>query len=262
MHRLLCLTVAILPAGAQLRDNQERALTCDDRRGDRRLESSCEIREQTLPASGRLDVDGRQNGGITVKGWKQAGILVRAKVQAQAETEAAARSLGSQVRIDTTGNRVRAEGPSTQGREHWHVSYEIFVPHNTDLSLRAHNGGIAISDVRGRMEFDTVNGGLSLAHLAGNVRGRTVNGGVKVQLDGDRWDGDGLDTQTTNGGVSLVVPARYSARLETGTVNGGMRIDFPVTIQGSVTKRLSVQLGSGGPTIRAVTTNGGVTVKM
>ena len=44
-------------------------------------------------------------------------------------------------------------------------------------------------------------------------------------------------------------------------IRGGMRIDFPVTLQGSITKRLSVQLGSGGPTVRAVTTNGGVTVK-
>ena len=123
MHRLLCLTIALTPAWTQLRDKQDRTLACDDRRGDRRMESFCEIREQTLPASGRLDVDGRQNGGVRVKGWKQPGILVLAKVQAQAETEAAARSLGSQVRIDAAGNRVRAECPSTHGREHWHVSY-------------------------------------------------------------------------------------------------------------------------------------------
>jgi hypothetical protein len=240
---------------------QERTLQCDERSSSRRGESFCEMREVTVSAAGSLEVDGRQNGGIQVKGWKQSNILVRAKVQAHASTESEARSLVSQVRIETAGSRVRAEGPSTRDREWWSTSYEIFVPQAIDLTLRAHNGGIGILDVRGRIDFSTVNGGISLAGVAGNVRGRTVNGGVSAQLEGERWDGEGLDLETTNGGVALQVPDRYSARLETGTVNGGLRIDFPVTVQGSITKRLNVQLGSGGPTIRAVTVNGGVTVR-
>ncbi len=52
-----------------------------------------------------------------------------------------------------------------------------------------------------------------------------------------------------------------SARLETGTVHGGMRIDIPVTVQGKIEKELSIDLGSGGPTVRATTTNGGVSIK-
>jgi len=257
----LCFCLTLVSAGAQMRDNQDRTMVCDNRWGDRRLESFCEVREQTLTTAGRLDVDGRHNGSISVKGWKQSGILVRAKVQTRAHTEAEARSLGSQVRIDFAPGRVRAEGPSTRGREHWDVSYEIFVPHGSDLSLRAHNGGIAISDVRGQIDFDTVNGGVSLTRLAGNVRGRTVNGGLSINLEGNRWDGAGLDAETTNGGVSMVLPDGYSARLETGTVNGGMQVDFPVTIQGRISKRLEVQIGSGGPPIRAVTTNGGVSIR-
>jgi len=256
---LWCLCLA--PVWGQMRDNRDKTLGCSGRWGDRRLESFCEVREQTLPASARLSVDGRQNGGVSVKGWSQSNVLVRAEVRAQARTEAEAQRIGSEVRILTDGGRVRAEGPSVRDKEWWSVNYEVFVPHQTDLSLYAHNGGIAISDVRGDMEFDTVNGGVSLARLAGSVRGRTVNGGLSVQLEGDRWDGDGLDARTTNGGVSMVLPERYSAHLETGTVNGGMHIDFPVTVQGSITKRLQVKLGAGGATIRAVTTNGGVAIR-
>ena len=69
------------------------------------------------------------------------------------------------------------------------------------------------------------------------------------------------DTAIEKGGVTLLVPANYSARLETGTVNGGIDIDFPVTVQGRVGRRLSTTLGEGGPTVRAVTTNGGVRVR-
>ncbi len=257
----LCLGLILLPSRAQMRDNRDRTLTCDDRGGDRRLRSVCEIREQALAASGRLEVDGRRNGGVSVKGWNDNRILVRARVQAQAETESEARSLASQVGIEAAGSRVRADGPQMRDGGHWSVSYEVFVPHRTDLDLRAHNGGISVADVQGRIEFSTVNGGISLARLAGDVRGRTVNGGLSVLLEGDRWEGAGLDAQTTNGGVSMILPDRYSARLEAGTVNGGLHIDFPVTVQGDLTKRLSVQLGSGGATLRAVTTNGGVSIR-
>jgi hypothetical protein len=49
--------------------------------------------------------------------------------------------------------------------------------------------------------------------------------------------------------------------LETGTVNGPMSIDFPITVQGRIdTKRLSMDIGGGGPTVHVTTTNGPVTV--
>jgi hypothetical protein len=69
-----------------------------------------------------------------------------------------------------------------------------------------------------------------------------------------------LDVKTTNGGIVMSVPANYSAHLETGTVNGSLQIGFPVTVQGNITRELAVNLGSGGPTIRARTTNGGVRI--
>jgi hypothetical protein len=63
-----------------------------------------------------------------------------------------------------------------------------------------------------------------------------------------------------NGGVSLVIPRDYNARLETGTTNGGMRVDFPMTVQGLIGKHIHTQLGAGGPLVRVITTNGGVRV--
>lgn len=139
--------------------------------------------------------------------------------------------------------------------------FEVFVPNRTDLSLKAHNGGIAIAGVRGTIDFEGINGGVSLKRLAGTVRGSTVNGGLSIDLEGSRWDGSELDVRATNGGVSILVPENYSARLETRTVHGRIGIDFPVTVQGKFGRELSVNLGSGGPLVRATTTNGGVSIK-
>jgi DUF4097 and DUF4098 domain-containing protein YvlB len=80
-----------------------------------------------------------------------------------------------------------------------------------------------------------------------------------IELGGDRWDGESMDVSTTNGGVIMSVPENYSAHLETGTVNGSVNTDFPVT--GRITKQIALNLGSGGATVRAMTTNGGVNLK-
>jgi hypothetical protein len=230
--------------------------------GDRDYERHCEVRESTMPA-GPLNVDAGQNGGVQVEAWDRNEIRVRAIVQASGRELSDAKSLVSQVQVQSGGGRVYATGPENRNREWWSVSYRINVPRKNDLDLRASNGGITIVGVSGNMRFDTTNGGVRLQDVGGRVNGETRNGGLNVMLTGSRWDGEGLDVETSNGGVNLAIPDGYNAELETRTVNGGLRIDFPITVQGELTSRrgISTTLGSGGPLVRVRTTNGGVTIK-
>jgi len=268
MLRKQCVTAAVglaLAAGlvAQTRD---RALphspnsSCDDRSGDRHA-SHCEIREDTVSGANPLDVDASPNGGIHIYGSDRSDVLIRSKVAAQARSDADARRLVSGVRVDTSGGRVHAEGPTTGEDESWSVSFDISVPRTMMLTLNTRNGGIAIDDFHGTAKFKTVNGGVSLHNVGGDLRGATSNGGVTVDLDGDHWDGAGLDVETNNGGVKMSLPAGFSAELETGTVNGRINIDFPVNAQGRLDRHITTTLGAGGPKIRVVTTNGGVTIR-
>jgi hypothetical protein len=244
--------------------SKDGSLTCRDNHNwyNDRLAGNCEIREQTLvPSGGTIAVDGRQNGGVAVKGGDQNQIVVRARVQTGAPTDAEAADLAKQIRIETSGSRIFASGPENRQDYHWDVSYEILVPRRTDLSIETHNGGIAIADVSGRIDFNATNGGVVLKKVGGTVRGSTMNGGLVIELTGERWDGETLDVSTTNGGVIMSVPENYSAHLETGTVNGSISVDFPVSVQGRITKELAVNLGAGGPTVKAMTTNGGVRIR-
>jgi DUF4097 and DUF4098 domain-containing protein YvlB len=255
------LSLASLFALAQDKGNKE-SLACRDNWYSERLVGHCDMREQTLATTGGvLSIDGRQNGGVSVKGWDQNQILVRARVQTGATTAGEAEELAKQITIETGGGKVFASGPDSRRDYHWDVSYEVFVPRRSDLSLETHNGGIALAGVNGRIEFNALNGGVVLKQVGGNVHGTTTNGGVMVELAGDRWDGETLDVRTTNGGIVMSVPENYSAHLETGTVNGSLSIDFPVTVQGRITREIAVNLGSGGPTVRAMTTNGGVRIR-
>jgi hypothetical protein len=198
---------------------------CRDHGRDNDYYTFCEVREEMLPA-GPLTVDAGRNGGIRVEGWDRNEIRVQAVVNAHARSESDAKQLASGVQIQAGGGKVTSTGPETGRREWWSVSFRINVPRKNDLDLTAHNGGVTIAGVSGNITFETSNGGVRLTDLGGDVRGQTRNGGLNVTLGGSRWDGAGLDVETTNGGV-----------------NG-----------------ISTTLGSGGPPVRVRTTNGGLKI--
>jgi hypothetical protein len=257
------LCVVATPAVGQRAERFVR--DCEDRDYyDRRREHFCEVREMNVRVPQRgLAVDGRENGGVSFYGWDRNEILVRALIRTNAESREEARDLARQIQIDVSGETIRADGP-TSGRRYdsdWSVSYEVMVPRRIDLTARTHNGGIAVEDVEGRMDFDAENGGISIRSAAGSINAHTTNGGVSARLIGTSWNGERLDLSTTNGGVVLEIPRGYNAELETGTVNGGMNIDFPITIQGRIGRRITTTLGRGGPLVRAVTTNGAVRIR-
>jgi len=253
----LGLAAVLVASGAIAQERTD----CDDRFWGWRGPSAhvCEVRQLTVPAGGALSVDAGPNGSIRVTGENRRDVQVRAEVHAWGYDEAEVERIASAVNVRSDGV-LRAEGPDQRGRSGWSVNYEVLAPRDIDLTLETHNGSIAIEGVRGDLSFEAENGSLKLDGVAGNVRGRTTNGGVEAELTGETWEGTGLDLETTNGAVRLRIPEGYSARLETGTVNGGIDIDFPVTVQGRLGREFSTTLGGGGPLVRAETTNGQVRI--
>jgi hypothetical protein len=222
----------------------------------------CQMRRTTfaLP-SGHLSVD-TTNGGIDVIGEDRPDVALEARVTAWAPSEDEATSLLNQVVIDTAGGEVRDHGPHENffGRRGYNVDYHLHVPRHLSAEFHSTNGGIDLASLDGEIRFSTTNGGVDLNGLSGDVQGRTTNGGLDVALSGDHWQGEGLHADTTNGGVDLHVPDHYSAHLEAGTVNGGISVDFPVTVQGEIKNHLDTNIGSGGQTVHVQTTNGGVSI--
>ena len=222
---------------------------------------ACEVREYSFASDGDLVIDGGMNGGIHVTGWDGSEVRVEARVRAQAREQDRADEILEEVEVLANARLVEADGPDMRRREGWSVSYHVFVPYSTDLELETHNGGISLEDVSGRIRMSALNGGVKVSGAGGDVVGRTTNGGLSVELDGDRWAGEGLDLRTTNGGVTVAIPEGYSAEFETATVNGGFSLDMPMTLQGRLGRRLRSTLGDGGPPVRVTTTNGGVKIR-
>ncbi|MCA9729991.1 MAG: hypothetical protein KC729_20065 [Candidatus Eisenbacteria bacterium] len=219
----------------------------------------CEVRETVLPTRELLEIDGGLNGGIAVQSWDRNEIQILAKVTVQGERREWAEEALSGIGIDL-GDVIEAKISRDIAAQDVAVSYRIKVPRNTNLELRTHNGGIAIRDIVGELDFTAWNGGVELVGCGGSVNGVTKNGGLHVELVGTTWEGEGLSVETTNGGIELYIPEDYSAKLITGTVNGGLRVDYPLDERLDRSKQVRTTLGDGGPLVRVVTRNGGVEV--
>jgi hypothetical protein len=223
-------------------------------------EHACEVRSITIAKPGSLNVSS-MNGGIHVVGEDRQDVHIEARIEAWANSSSEAADILREIQIETDGGTIHDKGPNFHwGHQGYGINYVIHAPRTIVADLKTMNGGIGLEHLNGDLKFDTTNGGVDLSDLSGNVHGSTVNGGLDISLSGDRWVGKGLDAQTTNGGITLNIPDNYSAHLETGTVNGGIEVNFPITIQGDIKHHLATDIGSGGPTIHAETTNGGVTV--
>ncbi len=260
---LIALALAAAPSLLAQQDEDEWLENCRDHESRRRV-PHCEIRNSGYrqAAGGMLTAEPNQNGGVTIRGWDRDSVHVQARIRAAARTEDQARAMAGEVRIATAGGNVRASGPSSEGNEHWYVSFVIYVPRRTDVRAETQNGPIGLSSIEGNIDVRAVNGPISLRELGGDVRARAQNGPISITLGGTRWSGTGLDAETQNGPMVLYVPEGYNAQLETGTTNGPMSIGFPITVMGrALEKRITTTLGSGGPTIRARTHNGPLTIR-
>ena len=234
---------------------------CEDGDAMRRgVREACEVRAVSLDARDEIEVDGGTNGGIRVQGWDRDEILVVTRVRAYSEERSTAYKLLEEVTISTDGT-IEAEVPRTRGDDWVGSSFRIYVPRDTDLDLESSNGGIRITAVSSTIRFDTSNGGVRLVDLGGDVRGRTGNGALRIELGGQSWDGEGLDVTSGNGTVKLYIPDNYSGRFASGTGNGRLNVDFPITVQGRIDKNVEFTLGEGGPLLRARTGNGSIRIE-
>ena len=215
----------------------------------------CEVRELPYSRVGKpIAIDGGENGGMTVMGGERDRVRILYRVMARARSEEQARALAGDVRLELKDGWLRSSGPETSRDQWWTVEVKAWVPQASNVALTTVNGPLGVRGVRGKMDLNTINGPMSLVDLGGAVQARTENGPLHVSLSGPKWDGTGLDAEAQNGPLNLEVPADYSARLITGSINGPRSYDY--AIDSPRHSWTTMTLGKGGPLVRVVTTNG------
>ena len=171
-----------------------------------------------------LDVEGSRNGGVSIRGWDQPDILIRACKLASADDDATAQAILKQLTISTEGGKVRAHEPDggSDRRSSWTVQFSIFVPRDLAIEASVHNGGLSLGNLAGKVTGRSLNGGISISKSGSTQSAidlHSVNGGVSLK------DVQGkINVRSTNGGINLV---RGSGEVKLESQNGGITVRLP-----------------------------------
>ena len=140
------------------------------------------------------------------------------------------------------------------------INFDVQVPHGVLFHALTTNGAVHCVNLESVVEAATTNGNVEVS-TSEWASAKTTNGDVRVALGNAKWSGK-LQFTTTNGSVDVTLPASAEFSVNAATTNGGIRSDFPVTVQGTLgPKTLSGTVGGGGRELKVATTNGGIELK-
>lgn len=217
------------------------------------------------------------NGSIKVYAWEEQAIRIQAVKRVKSGNRKRAEELMRLIEIEITEDggdlhvRTRLPKSANSGFLSWlfdggnggssSVSYTVYMPADIISEFRTVNGKVYATDVEGDVEISTTNGGVEVENLRGAIRARTTNGSLSVELT-DVSDAAEIDLRTTNGRITVYLPAHFGGRLVAKTTNGSISTDFPVEVEGGfIGKRLEGRIGDGNNVCTLSTVNGSIKIR-
>lgn len=122
----------------------------------------------------------------------------------------------------------------------------------SDVRISGSNGAIAASSVNGEVTLEDID--------SDDVEASTISG--SVTYDGTIKDGGSYKFSTTNGDVSVAVPAKANATVAISTYSGEFQSEFPVTFTGTKhRKQFTFTLGTGSARLDLESFQGGIQLR-
>jgi DUF4097 and DUF4098 domain-containing protein YvlB len=212
-----------------------------------------------------------RNGSITLTGWDEDSIEIRAVKESVSGQEAL-----DQVDINIDiADKLIIETVFNDSVDHVSVNYEIKVPVDLLVGLvQTANGSITIENVGGNPELSTSNGSITAINVNGIVSASSSNGNITVNgarslaslttSNGNiaaelRTLYDHLEVSTSNGSISMALAPSLTVDLTARTSNGSITVNnlnFDVTTLDQ--SQMIGTLNGGGFNLSLVTSNGSI----
>ena len=269
--RIAVLAAVLISGGAAYGDRQivgaqqdhalsnGAAVSCEDSFNNTYTIQPMRVGDQTRHEidleSATLDIRAVNHGGVVVRGWDEPHVKMVVCRFAAANSLDVAHELVEQIVVTSERGLIRATGPAINETQTWWVNMTLFVPRRTNLTVRAESGGVAIRDMRARVQASSVSGGISIARSNGRHTVRTESGGITL----DRVRGS-VDANSKDGSIAFKLAAGEEASLEATTAESGQilcvleRCNDPL----DALTRTSLRLGRSSPRVRLVTGTGSI----
>jgi hypothetical protein len=253
------LLVVSAPALLQAQNNQvdSKAFTFKDK-----LKAGSWIRIQNL--SGDVDVVGSSGDAVEVtaeKRWRRGDPRdVRFEVYRD----------GDNVTICALWDNDREESDCDRDSYRHHgnnhdndvdVRFTVKLPAGIRVAAATVNGNIDIAGASTQVRAMGVNGEVRVETSNGPVSASSVNGSVRVGME-TLSGTEERAFSSVNGDVELRVPTVFDADLSMSTVNGALKSDFPIMLEGRIDpQRMRGTIGKGGRRLKVSTVNGNLEIR-
>ncbi len=133
-----------------------------------------------------------------------------------------------------------------------------------DLRAKSTSGNVTVKGVTGAVNASSTSGNVHVGEINGTVSGKSTSGNVEVEIAQLSGAGD-MDFASTSGNVRVKLPANLDADVRMSTTSGGLKTDFPLTIEEPERghgRRAAGRVGGGSRNLRLSSTSGSVSLLM
>jgi hypothetical protein len=164
------------------------------------------------------------------------------------------------------GDRVVLEGDCPLSVSYCNIDYEVQVPRDVDIRVRASGGPVTVTGVDGDLDIGSSGGGIRVEGGGGDLLLRSSGGGVRAfALTATRVDasssGGGVQVEfvdaprtvvahSSGGGVTVVVPDIPSVFYGVDASSSGGSVDTDIRSDPTSDRTISARSSAGGVTVR------------
>jgi len=133
-----------------------------------------------------------------------------------------------------------------------------------DLLAKSTSGAVTVRGVTGAVNARSTSGNVHVGEITGTVSGKSTSGNVEVEIMQLNGAGD-MEFGSTSGDVRVKMPANLDADVRMSTTSGGLKTDFPLTIEEPERghgRRAAGRVGGGSRNLRLSSTSGSVSLLM
>lgn len=231
-----------------------------------------------LTAKPELRVDTR-DASVHIEAWDQN------KIEARVTTRGWHLGTGGVEIVEhQQGNTVDLElrQPHTHfslGIDNRRIELEIRMPRNAKVNVHTGDGNVSAKGLKGELDFATGDGRLELDDVDGNLHAHTSDGSVRVSgrfdvLELRTSDGrvqvearpgsqlrEPWEVRSSDGSVSLRIPADLAADVELHTSDGSITTNIPISVEGNFSHHdVRGKINGGGNRLTVHTSDGSVTL--
>ena len=143
------------------------------------------------------------------------------------------------------------------------------------LQLRSGDGSIRLDDVSGTLDLETTDGSITLDARPSVLKARTGDGSIRVNIESETAMADNWELTTSDGSVTLTLPAAFDAEIDAETSDGAVRASHPL-LEADANERgegedrrerrdsrrmLRSKMGDGGKQLRIRTGDGTIRIE-